>query len=85
MFHHNTAVSKVDHNNVHNTYEDRTVVREVKGPNHAFNGKGGIELKPSKGEVEASRAPHQGPTPVQASHAQEAHNNHLAAHGAASR
>ena len=85
VFRHNTVISNVDRNNVHNTYEDRSAVREIKGPNHAFNGKGGIEAKPSRGEVEASRAPHQAPTPGQVSHAQEAHNNHLAAHGAASR
>jgi hypothetical protein len=66
---------------VHNTYVDRTVVKEVKGPNHAFNGKGGIQAKPSSAELEASRAPHQGPTPAQVSHAQNAHNDHLAAHG----
>ena len=85
VFRHNTVVSNVDVNRVHNTYEDHTVVREVKGPNHAFNGQGGITAQPSRGEVEASRAPHQGPTPVQVSHAQEAHTNHLAAHGAAHR
>jgi hypothetical protein len=81
VFRHNTAVANVDRNNVHNTYVDRTVVKEVKGPNHAFNGKGGIQAKPSSAEMEASRAPHQGPTPVQVSHAQNAHNDHLAAHG----
>jgi hypothetical protein len=81
-FMHNTVISNVDVKNVHNTYQDRTVVRPVTGPNHAFNGKGGITAQPSPKEVEASRAPHQGPTPVQASHAQEAHENHLAAHGA---
>jgi hypothetical protein len=81
VFRHNTAVVNVDHNNVHNTYVDRTVVQEVKGPNHAFNGKGGTKVQPSPGEVEAGRAPHQGPTPVQVSHAQTAHNDHLAAHG----
>jgi len=48
---HNAAVSKVDHNVVHNTYVDRTVVQENKGPNHAFNGKGGITAKPSDSEV----------------------------------
>jgi hypothetical protein len=83
VFRHNTVISNVDRNSVHNTYEDRSVVRNITGPNHAFNGKGGIKAQPSRGEVEASREPHQGPTPVQASHAQEAHNNHLAAHGAA--
>jgi len=83
VFRHNTVISNVDRNNVHNTYADRSVVREIKGPNHAFSGEGGIKAQPSRGEVAAGRATHQGPTPVQVSHAQEAHNNHLAAHGAA--
>jgi hypothetical protein len=85
VFRHNTIVSNVDRNRVHNTYEDRSAVREIKGPNHAFNGKGGIKAQPSRGEAEASRAPHVGPTPAQVSHAQEAHNSHLAAHGAVKR
>lgn len=81
VFMHNAAVSKVDHNVVHNTYVDRTVVQPIKGANHAFNGRGGITAKPSDSEVEAGRAPHQAPTSEQVSHAQEAHQNHLAAHG----
>ena len=81
MFRHNTVVTNIDRNNVHNVYEDRTVVREVKGPNHSYNGKGGSQARPSHEEESAARAPHQGPTPAQVSHAQEAHNNHLAAHG----
>ncbi|MGO9094675.1 MAG: hypothetical protein ACLQGV_05580 [Bryobacteraceae bacterium] len=81
-FHHNTVISNVDIHNVHNTYVDHTVVREYRGPNHAFNGEGGIRAQPSREETEYSRAPHQGPTPAQVSHAQEAHQNHLAAHGA---
>jgi hypothetical protein len=83
VFHHNTVISNVDVKNVHHTYEDRTVVREAKGPNHAFNGQGGITAQPSREEMEAGRAPHQGPTPAQVSHAQEAHNSHLAAHAGA--
>jgi hypothetical protein len=66
-------------------FKHNTVISKVDRPNHAFNGKGGIKAQPSSTEVEASRAPHQGPTPEQVSHAQEAHNNHLAAHGAATR
>ena len=85
VFRHNTVITRVDRNNVHNVYEDHSAVRPVKGPNHAFSGRGGIKAQPSKGEVEASRAPHRGPTPAQVSHAQEAHDNHLAAHGAAKR
>ena len=82
VFKHNTAVSNVDVRNVHNTYVDHTVVHEVKGPNHAFNGPGGIQAQPSRNEAAASRAPHQGPTQEQVSHAQAAHASHLAAHGA---
>jgi hypothetical protein len=81
MFMHNAAVSKVDHNVVHNTYVDRTVVQPIKGPNHAFNGEGGIKAQPSDSEVQAGRATHQAPTKEQDSHAQEANQNHLAAHG----
>lgn len=82
VFRHNTAVSNVDSNSVHNTYRDTSVVKEVKGPNHAFNGKGGSSARPSQSETQASRAPHQGPTPAQVTHAQAAHTDHLAAHGA---
>jgi len=82
VFKHNTVISNVDPHAVHNVYEDRTVVRDVKGPNHAFNGQGGIVAKPTREEEAAGRAPHQGPTQAQVAHAQEAHNNHLAAHGA---
>jgi len=85
VFKHNTVIANVNRTVVHNTYEDRTVVKEVKAPNHAFNGKGGIKAEPSRAEVEASKAPHKGPTPEQVSHAQDAHNSHLAAHGAATR
>jgi len=81
-FHHNTAISNVDVRNVKHVYEDRTVVRNVTGPNHAFNGKGGIAARPTPKEEAAGRAPHQGPTQAQVAHAQEAHNSHLAAHGA---
>jgi len=81
VFEHNTAVVKVDRTVVKNIYVDRTVVQEIKGPNHAFNGKGGIKVQPSKDEIDAAKQPHQGPTPVQVSHAQDAHNDHLAAHG----
>ncbi|MGA2435713.1 MAG: hypothetical protein ABSG25_10550 [Bryobacteraceae bacterium] len=85
IFRHNTSITNVDVRNVHNTYVDHTVVREVRGPNHAFNGRGGIRVQPSREEAEVSRAPHHGPTSEQVSHAQEAHNNHLAAHGATHR
>ena len=80
-FHHNTVISNVNRNNVHNTYEDRTVVHEVKGPNHSYNGQGGSQARPTHEEEQASHAPHQGPTPQQVTHAQAAHDSHVQAHG----
>ena len=82
VFRHNTVVTNVDRNVVKNVYEDRTVVHPVTGPNHAFNGKGGMQTKPTPAEVEAGRAQHVGPTPAQVSHEQAAHESHMAAHGA---
>lgn len=81
VFRHNLAVSHVDERNVHNVYTDRSVIRNVQPQNHAFNGPRGIQAQPSRAELEASRAPHQGPTQAQVSHAQEAHNSHVEAHG----
>ena len=46
MFRHTTVISNVDVRNVHNTYVDKTVVRPVQGPNHAFNGPGGSMARP---------------------------------------
>jgi hypothetical protein len=85
VFRHNTAISNVDRNNVRNTYEDRSVLRDARGPNHAFNGKHGINARPSREDMEVSRTPHQGPTPAQVSHAQQAHSHQMAAHGAGHR
>ena len=81
VFHHNTVITNVDIHNVHNVYEDRTVIRKVTGPNHSFHGEGGSNARPTREEEDAGRAHHQGPTPAQVSHAQEAHDHHLAAHG----
>src|SRR5579862_2955053 len=81
VFRHNTVITNVDVRNVHNTYVDRTVVRPVQGPNHSFNGAGGAGVRPAQREEQVGRAPHQGPTPQQVSHAQEAHASHVAAHG----
>ena len=85
VFKHNTVIANVDRTVVHNTYEDRTVVKEVKAPNHAFNGKGGIKAEPSLPKWRPAARHTKAPTPAQVSHAQDAHNSHLAAHGAASR
>ena len=81
-YRHNTAIVNVDREHVHNVYEDRTVVREVRGPNHSFNGGHGINVQPTPQERQYSQAQHQGPTPVQVNRAQESHDSHMQAHGA---
>jgi len=63
VFRHNTVIASVNRNTVYNTYEDRSVVREVKGPNYAFSGKGGSKLQlawRSGGEPRASSRPDAG-------------------------
>ncbi|WP_291768223.1 hypothetical protein [Castellaniella sp.] len=47
-FYYNTAVSHVDVTNIHNTYIDRTVIRNVTVNRVSYNGgRGGIEAQPS--------------------------------------
>ena len=87
-FHYNTAVSNVNINNVHNTYIDKTVVRNNYGgggagaPNHSFNGPHGSTYQGSRHEMSASRnSRNVGATPAQVSHQQAAHASHVASHG----
>jgi len=83
-FHYNTAVSNVNVTNVHNTYVDRNVVRNNNfngAGNHSFNGPGGVQARANRQQNAAARAPHQGPTPAQVSHAQTHYQNHVASHG----
>jgi hypothetical protein len=69
FFHYNTAVFNVNRVAVHNTYIDRTVIRDRTVINHAsFNGRGGIEARPSREEEVAMHEQHFGRTSEQTAH-----------------
>jgi WXXGXW repeat (2 copies) len=80
QFHYNAAVSNVNVTNVHNVYRETTVVNNVTVINNVTNvsyagGPGGSTARPSHGELEAARAPHVHPTPVQLQHRDDAGAN----------
>lgn len=77
FFHYNTAVVSVDRVYVHNTYIDRTVIRNTTVINHAsFNGRGGIEARPTRTDEMAMHEQHFGRTPEQTEHFQAAGSDH---------
>jgi hypothetical protein len=68
-FRYNTAVVNVNTTVVHNTYVDRTVVNNTYENNHtSFNGRGGVEAKPTGQEQAAASEHHIAPTAEQNSH-----------------
>lgn len=80
-FRYNTGVWNVDRERVHNVYEDRGMMHEMRGPNHSYNGFGGLSARPTREEEAYGRAQHLGPTREQVDHARYAHDAHVAAHG----
>lgn len=76
FFHYNTAVFNVNRVVVRNVYVDRTVIRNTTVINRAsFNGRGGIEARPSRQDEVAMREQHFGRTPNQVSHEEFARND----------
>jgi hypothetical protein len=74
VFHYNTAVMRVNTTVIHNTYVDRTVIRNVN--NHAsFNGPGGISARPNSEERAAMNEHHFQPTAHQAAYHDQATRN----------
>lgn len=67
-FRYNTAVLNVNTAVVHNTYVDRTVIHETVVNHASFNGPGGINSRPTPGEMAAAREQHIAATSMQASH-----------------
>jgi hypothetical protein len=68
-FRYNTAVVNVNTTVVHNTYVDRTVINNTYENNHtSFNGRGGVEAKPTVQEQSAANEHHVTPTAEQNSH-----------------
>jgi WXXGXW repeat (2 copies) len=74
-FRYNTAVMHVDPAMVHNTYVDRTVIRNTTVSHASFNGPGGIMARPTAAENAAEREHHIAPTTVQTNHARTAGEN----------
>lgn len=65
VFRYNTAVSRVNTKVITNTYVNREVVQNVKGPRKSFNGPGGVQAKPNARERAAAKAEHVAPTSAQ--------------------
>jgi hypothetical protein len=79
-FRYNTAVLRVNVNTVHNTYVDRTVIRENPHARVSFNGPGGVNAKPTPREIQASNGKHindfsQNPKAVRNDQRPGGHNN----------
>jgi WXXGXW repeat (2 copies) len=74
VFLYNTAVMHVNTTIIHNTYIDRTVIRN--GNHVAFNGgPGGIVARPSRQEMAYARERHVEPTAAQMHHEESARSN----------
>src|SRR5450432_269552 len=69
-FRYNTAVVHVNESVVHNTYIDRTVIRNttINNNHYSFNGPGGNNVRPSAQEQAAIHENHIQPTAQQISH-----------------
>jgi hypothetical protein len=75
-FFYNTAVMRVNPGFVHNTYVDRTVIRNNTFVNRAsFNGPGGINARPTRQEQSYARDQHFQATSAQTSHERSASLN----------
>src|SRR6185369_8422663 len=71
-FSYNTAVTRVNTKVIHNTYVNREVLSKKGGNRASFNGKGGVQAKPTKAQQAATKAEHAGPTSAQRSRVEAA-------------
>lgn len=72
----NTAVVNVTNVHITNVYVNRTVINNVTVNRVAYNGgPGGIQARPTPGELAAARQPHLQPTAAQIQHVNEARGN----------
>ncbi len=74
-FRYNAAVMHVNPAVEHNTYVDRTVIRNSTANRASFNGPGGIRARPAAADVAAEHERHLGPTAVQTNHDRNAGAN----------
>jgi hypothetical protein len=76
VFRYNTAVVRVNTTVIHNTYIDRTVIRNTTVVNHSsFNGPGGIAARPTAEDRVAMNERHFQPTERQAAFRNQAQQN----------
>ncbi|MGC1619801.1 MAG: hypothetical protein WA765_15025 [Candidatus Acidiferrum sp.] len=76
VFAYNTAVMHVNTEVIHNTYVDRSVIRNETASRVSFNGgRGGITARPTHGELQAEHEHHVGATSVQTAHRHAASEN----------
>ena len=76
VFAYNTAVMHVDTHVIHNVYVDRTVIRTENVNRVSFNGGvGGINARPTRGEMEAEHEHHFARTEMQTQHQNSASTN----------
>ncbi|HEX3818638.1 MAG TPA: hypothetical protein VHW03_10155 [Chthoniobacterales bacterium] len=71
-FRYNTAVSRVNTSFIHNTYVDRTVIRNNNARRVSFNGPGGVQARPTRQQEAAAKARHVAPTRAQIARANAA-------------
>ena len=71
-FAYNTAVSNVNRTIITNTYVDRTVVKTTVINRVSFNGRGGVQIRPTEQQLAAAKDRHVAMTPEQTKHVQAA-------------
>ncbi len=71
-FVYNTAVTRVNTNVIRNTYIDRSVRERVTASRASFNGRGGVNVRPTAEQRQIASAPHVSPTGAQVEHRQAA-------------
>ena len=76
VFAYNTAVMHVNTEVIHNTYVDRSVIRNERSSHVSFNGgRGGINARPTHGELQAEHEHHLAATSTQTAHRNAASAN----------
>jgi hypothetical protein len=71
-FAYNTAVSNVNRTTITNTYVDRTVVRTTVINRVSYNGRGGVQIRPTQQQLAVAKDRHVAMTPEQTKHVQAA-------------
>ena len=71
-FRYNTAITRVNTTIIHNTYVDKTVIKNYSNGRASFNGPGGVTARPDARQLAAERGPRVAPTSEQLARRQTA-------------